>query len=125
MEYLNKVGEWAAWLWSFWQVKFLLGHIALNLVVAIAASIRTGDFVLARTGEFLYKKVLPFLFVYAIFAIFGDATGFGAIQATAFAALEAMLAGDLLDNLYKLGVPIPPGLTKNPLGLESPYQMQE
>ena len=104
--------EFVKWLLSFWQVKFILGHIALNVVVAMAASIYTGDFLLGKVGEFLYKKVLPYTMVFAAFAAIGEAANLGAIANVAFAGLEAMLLADLLDNLKKIGLAIPQTLRK-------------
>jgi hypothetical protein len=105
--------RWLIWLFSFWQVKFLMAHIGLNVIVAIAASIYIHEFLLARTGEFLYRKVLPYLLIYAAFAAMGQAANLSAIGTAAFVALEAMLLADLLDNLKSIGLPIPPGLTQD------------
>ena len=115
-EIVSAIQEIFAWLWSFDQVKFLLAHIGLNVVVAIAASIRADTFLLARVGEFLWRKVLPYLGVYAVGAFLGEAAGLGVITTTAFLALETVLAADLLDNLNVLGLPVPARLTKFPWG---------
>ena len=119
MEYVDAVGAWLlnffVWIWSFWQTQFLLAHIGANVVVAVAVSIYTGQFVLAKTGEFLYKKVLPFVLVFAFCAALGEAAGLQWLMVAAWAGLELMLFGDLADNLSKLGIKIPDSLTKNRL----------
>lgn len=112
MEYVDRALEILVWLWSFWQTQFLVIHIGANLVVALAAAIYTGEFMLAKVGEFLYKKVLPFVLVFGFCAGLGEAAGLGWLAIAAWAALEANLLGDLADNLAKLGLPMPEALTK-------------
>lgn len=111
----STVQVWALWLWDQWQVKVLVAHIAINVIVAVAASIRCNEFVLAKTGEFLYRKVLPLVLTYAAFAFFGDAIDYGGVATAAWLLLTTILLGDLMDNLAKLGLPLPEGLTKTRL----------
>ena len=101
---LNQVSGALAWVWGFWQVKFLLAHIALNVVAAIAAGIYTKTFLLGKLGEFLYRKVVPSVLLFGAFAAFGQATKLEAMTMVAFAGIEAMLAADLLDNIKKVGL---------------------
>ena len=119
---LNQVLEVLAWIWGFWEVQFILGHIALNVVAAVAAGIYTKTFLLGKLGEFLYRKVLPLLLLFGAFAAFGEATNMAAMSKVAFAGIEAMLVADLLDNVKKVGLKIvesrpvddsdaPPGFT--------------
>lgn len=107
MTFLSQVLVVVEWVWGFWQVQFLLAHIALNTLVAVAVSIYLGEFLLAKFGQFLYRKVLPHIILFAAFAMFGEATGQGAITNSAFLVLETMLLADLLDNLKKIGLPFP------------------
>lgn len=100
------------WVWGFWQTKFLLAQIGLNFVLAVAVTIRTGEFVLARTAEVLYRKVLPYLLIFAFLAAFGNAINLEWLTTASWLLLVASLTSDMLDNLRKLGVPIPEGLTK-------------
>lgn len=112
MNILDQVLEFLKWVWAFWQVKFIVAHIGLNVAVAVAASIYTGEFMLGKLGQFLYKKVLPYVMVFAAFAGLGTAANMSAITNIAFAGLEAMLLADLLDNLKRIGMSIPNTLTK-------------
>ena len=100
----EQVLEWIAWVWAFWQVKFIVGHIVLNAVAATAASIYTNEFLLGKLGQFLYRKVLPLVLLFGAFAAFGEATQMSAMTNVAFAGIEAMLAADLLDNIKKVGL---------------------
>ncbi len=101
---LNQILALGAWIWSFGEVKFMLGHIAINVVAAVAVGIYTKTFLLGKLGEFLYRKVLPYILLYAAFAAFGEAAGLDAMRLVAFAGIEAMLAADLFDNLKKVGL---------------------
>ena len=103
-ELFNVLSGWVLWLWSQWQTQVLVGHIAANVVVAVAVSIATKTFILAKTGEFLYRKVLPLVLVYAVFAFVGESLQLVWVATAAWLMLETALLGDLLDNLKKLGV---------------------
>jgi hypothetical protein len=119
---LNVVMGWIAWIWGQWQVQVLVCHVMVNVVVAVAVSIATGEFVLAKTGEFLYKKVLPLVLIYAAFSAAGETLGMTWVATTTWLLLETELVGDLFDNLKKFGIQngrklpllaaIPSGLTK-------------
>lgn len=117
---LNQVLEALAWVWGFGEVKFILGHTALNVVAAVAVGIYTKTFLLGKLGQFLYRKVLPFVLLFAAFAAFGEAANMAAMKTVAFAGIEAMLAADLFDNLKKVGMerkeaaPAPSGRLKIP-----------
>lgn len=97
---------------SYPEVKFLVCHIVINLVVALAAALKIGDFSLHKVAEFLTKKLLPYVLVYFVVRIAGDAAGLGALALVAWGAIEAALVGDLLDNLSRLGLPLPDGLKR-------------
>ena len=115
MVILETVKLWALWLWAQWQTQVLVYHILVNFVVAGAASIHTGEFVLAKLPEFLYKKILPYVMVYGAFAFAGDAIGQGVIATGVWGLITAALVGDLMDNLKRFGLPIPAALTKERL----------
>jgi hypothetical protein len=97
-------------LWGSAQVKFMLGHIAVNVVAAVAAAIVAKEFFWGRIGEFLYRKILPFGMVYIVAVAVGDAAGMAWLATAVWGILEVNLFGDLADSLAKLGVPLPGGL---------------
>jgi phage-related holin len=105
------------WLWSQWQVQVLLGHILVNVVVAVAASIVLKEFLWSKIGDFLYRKVLPFLMVYVVASGVGDAAGMAWLATVVWGVLEVNLAGDLADNLGRLGITLPGSLRKPDLKL--------
>lgn len=113
---LRWVQDAALWLWSQWQVKVLLLHILSNVVVAVAATIRTQEFVLGLVPEFLYRKILPYVLVYGVFALAGASIGMDEMATAVWALLELTLLNDTLDNLKKLGIErVPAALTKERL----------
>ena len=94
------------------EVKVLLGQIAVNVVVAIATAVYSQTLNLSKLGEFLGRKVLPFTAIFFVCKLAGDSAGLGWVGPAVWSVLEAMLLGDLADNLVKLGVPLPDGLVR-------------
>ena len=104
MDILLALKAWVLWLWSQWQTQILVYHIFLNVVVALAASIYTKEFLMARIPEFLYRKILPYTLMYGAFAFAGEAIGQGAIATGVWGLITAALLADLFDNLKKFGL---------------------
>ncbi len=94
-------------IWAIWEVKFTVYHILLNLAVALAAAIRTNTFELAKIAEFFYRKLLPYLIVFAVASAASSALSIGWLVTISWALVELALTGDMVDNLKKLGIPIP------------------
>ncbi len=110
---LPAIRHFLLWLWSQWQTQWLIYTILASVIVAVAASLRTGTFYLAKLPEFLWRKILPLTAVYATFAAVGKSIQLEWIATAAWALLEAELVASILDNLKKLGIePIPTSLTK-------------
>jgi hypothetical protein len=84
--------------------------VVFNLLMGVAAALKTGTFALSKVAEFLTKKILPYTIVYVVVQLFGEAVGQTALGPIAFAAIMAALAGDLLDSLTALGLPLPEAL---------------
>ena|SRR3990172_9362508 len=94
-------------------VKILVAHIVINLVVAVAAAIKTHTLDLAKMKAFVLEKVLPSVLVFAVAKFIGQAAKLEWLAAVAWAALEADLLRDLTDSLSKLGMPMPDILKKD------------
>ena len=94
-------------LWAMVSVQFIVYHVLLNLGVALAAAIRTGEFKFYKVGEFLYRKLLPFVLVYGFARGLGETANQGWLAAAVLGLIEMSLAADLVENLSRLGVPIP------------------
>lgn len=99
-------------LWLQGGLKYIVVRVLVNVVVAVAATLYTGEFVLGRTGEFLYRKLLPYAAVYAVAYFVGEAAGVGGLAIVVLGAIEAGLFGDLADNLVKLGLQLPPTMRR-------------
>jgi len=106
------VKELVLLVWSFDGVKVIVGHTIINVVVAIAAAQYTGSLELAKVGEFLGRKLLPFVAIYFVLKAFGEAAGLSFLAPVVWGAIEVSLTGDLMDNLVKLGLPLPEGLRR-------------
>lgn len=104
---MKDIGEFLLAVWEVPGVKFILSHIVINVVFAIAAAVHTGTFELARVGEFLVTKVLPYVAVYYTIVLLGEAAGVAYLAPLIFAVIEATLTGDLADSLDRLGLPMP------------------
>lgn len=104
MEILEVVKTWFLWLWSQWQTQVLVYHILVNVVVALAASIYTKEFLMAKIPEFLYRKVLPYTLMYGVFSFAGESIGQGAVATSVWGLITAALLADLFDNLKKFGL---------------------
>lgn len=94
-------------VWSFDGAKLILSHTLINVVVAIAAAVHTQEFNLSKVGEFLYRKMLPYTAVYAVAKVVGIHAGLDVLAPAVFAVIEVTLAGDLADNLVRLGIKLP------------------
>ena len=99
-------------VWNIWEVQVVTYHITLNLAVALAAAIRTNTFEFAKVAEFLYRKMLPYLIVFIVASTAGASLGMAWLATAVWALIEMSLMGDLVDNLKKLGIPIPDGVVR-------------
>ena len=97
-------------VWSLAGVKFIIGNVLVNVVVALAAAQATKSVDLSKLAEFLTRKLLPYVVVYFIAKVFGDAAGLGWLSAAVFAVIEITLIKNLTENLALLGVPMPEAL---------------
>ena len=107
---LSGIGNLFAEIWSIWEVRFVVFHIALNLAIALAAAIRTSTFEFAKVAEFLYKKLLPNLIVFAVAKAVSGGMEMEWLVTATWALIEMSLLGDMVENLKKLGIPIPNGI---------------
>ena len=98
--------------WSFAGIRVIVGHIIVNLIVALAAAQVQGDFELGRVGEFLFKKMLPYVAVYVILKAFGEAAGLSFLAPVVWGTLEISLTGDLMDNMARLGLRWPDAVAR-------------
>jgi hypothetical protein len=79
-----------------------------NVILAIAASFRTGTFELGRLGDFIIQRVLPAM-VYIVVAVLAKLVdGYTAVSLAVFAGLMAMYGRGILTAIKDLtGIEIP------------------
>jgi hypothetical protein len=95
------------------QVRLILALIAADVMLGIAASIRSGQFQLSRLGAFLGSKVVPYLLGYGAVRMVAEVMPEWQPYSTAvWLVVVAALVGDLTANLQQLGLPVPPALGK-------------
>jgi phage-related holin len=107
-EWVGQLVAFLVWLWeSFPEFRFMVAHVAVNLTVAVAVALYTGQFELKRLGGFLVRKLAPFVLIYGVVRVLGAEAGLEWLAVAVWVIIEATLVGDLADNLARLGVPVP------------------
>lgn len=103
----EEILDFFEWLFAIPEVGFMMAHILLNVCVAVAAAIHDNEFKFYKLGEFLWRKLAPYILVYAGAKLVGDAAGLGVVGGSVFALIEATLLANLVENLDRLGIPLP------------------
>lgn len=98
--------------WSYAGIKFVVSHILINLGFAVAAARVTGTFDSDKLVDFLTKKLLPYGAAYLLIKLFGQGAGLEYLAAPILVFIEYTLTGNLVDNLEKMGLPIPEGFSR-------------
>ena len=109
---LDSMRLFLLWLWSLDGVKFIACHTAINVVAAVAASLKVGEFKPYKISEFLTRKLAPYVLVYGAVKFLGADIGLDWLSVAAFALIEATLLSDLAENLARLGIPMPEAIEK-------------
>ncbi|MCP4537708.1 MAG: hypothetical protein GY832_11220 [Chloroflexi bacterium] len=108
---VNALPPWlvqlATAIWAMFEVRFLVSHIGLNTIVAVAIALYTKTFEWEKLADFLLHKIAPYVLVYAGAAIFGEAIGAPGLATVVFAILEVKLLAALSENLKTVGVTLP------------------
>lgn len=109
---LEFVRNLLATVWSFDGVKFICGHVVLNLIVAVAAALKTKTFNLSKVADFFAAKLMPYVIVYFGAKMLGDQIGLDALAPLAWGVITATLLGDLMDSLAQLGLKLPESIRR-------------
>lgn len=88
-------------------VQLILGGVFLNVVVAVAAALKRGEFNLAELATFLTRDIAPKVLTYYGFVLAGDALEAAWVPAAALVLITASLTGRVIAHLAELGIPIP------------------
>lgn len=104
---MDAIQEFFLWLVTLAGVKFIAVHTVINLVVAVAAALKDGQFKAHKLADFLVRKLAPYVLVYGAAKAIGTEANLEWLATAAFALIEATLLADLTENLGFLGVPLP------------------
>ena len=95
------------------QVQMIVILIAVDVVLGIIAALLKKDFVLGKLAGFMVKPVLGYVLGFVILILVVQALPALAMVATiAYFLIVLALIGSILDNLAKLGIPMPKMLRK-------------
>ena len=95
------------------QVQMIVVLIAVDVVLGIIAALLKKDFVLGKLAGFMVKPVLGYVLGFVILILVAQALPALTMVATmAYFLIVLALIGSILDNLGKLGIPMPKMLRK-------------
>lgn len=100
-------------VFSAQEIKIVVLLIVLDVVLGVVGAVMKKEFVLGKLAGFMKKGVLAYVFGLAVVALVAKAQPSLAIVSTvAYWLVVGALAGSILDNLAKLGIPLPKILRK-------------
>ncbi len=92
-------------LYGHQHVTYLLYLLLANLVLGILASVRSGDFRLARVADWLWNRLVPMAVGYGVAAMLATVNAdWVMIREIAFAALAGAMTAYILANLRDMGI---------------------
>ena len=95
------------------QIQFIIILIGVDVILGIIGAFMKKEFVIGKLAGFMKRGVLVYVFGFAVISTVGEAMPSLAIVVTAaYWLIILALAGSVLDNLGKLGLPIPKLLRK-------------
>jgi len=87
--------------------------ISLDVILGVIAALKNKEFALGKLAGFMKKGILAYVFGFAILVLVGQVIPSLSLMATvAYFLILLALVGSILDNLGKLGLPIPKMLKK-------------
>lgn len=98
---------------SISQVQIIVILVAIDVVLGIIASFIKKDFVLGKLAGFMGKGIVFYAFGFAVLSAVGQAfPSLAMIVTVAYWLIILALIGSILDNVGKIGVPMPKVLRK-------------
>ena len=95
------------------QIRNIVMLIGIDVVLGILAALKTKEFALGKLAGFMKRGILTYVFGFAILTLVGQALpSFDWVVSVAYYLVLLALAGSILDNLGKLGLPLPKMLRK-------------
>ncbi len=95
------------------QVQMIVVLIGIDVILGIIAALMKKEFVLGKVAGFMKKGVLVYVFGFAVISAVGGALpSLAMVTTAAYWLIVLALIGSILDNVGKIGVPIPKILRK-------------
>ncbi len=95
------------------QIRNIVILISLDVILGVIAALKNKEFALGKLAGFMKKGILAYVFGFAILVLVGQVIPSLSLMATvAYFLILLALVGSILDNLGKLGLPIPKMLKK-------------
>jgi len=95
------------------QVQMIVVLIGIDVVLGVIAALMKKEFVLGKLAGFMKRGILVYVFGFAVIAAVGKVLpSLSIIVTVAYWLIILAVAGSILDNLAKIGIPIPKILRK-------------
>ncbi|MEK7503676.1 MAG: phage holin family protein [Patescibacteria group bacterium] len=95
------------------EIQMIVSLIGIDVVLGITAALMKKEFVLGKVAGFMKKGVLAYVLGFAVISAAGTVLpSLSIITTLAYWLIILALAASILDNLGKIGLPIPKILRK-------------
>jgi phage-related holin len=95
------------------QIKWILILVAIDVLLGVIAALLKKDFRLGKVAGFMKKGVLGYVLGFAVLEMVGGAlTSLEIVVQVAYVLIILALVGSILNNLGKMGLPLPTYLKK-------------
>ena len=95
------------------QIQMIAILVGIDVILGLVGAFMKNDFVLGKVAGFMKRGVLHYMLGFAVLLAVGDAFPSLAMAITvAYWLIILALAGSILDNLGKIGIPVPKALRK-------------
>ena len=95
------------------EIQMIVLLIGIDVVLGIIAAMMKKEFVIGKLAGFMKRGVLVYVFGFAVISAVGEVLpSLSIIVTAAYWLILLALAGSILDNLGKIGLPIPKILRK-------------
>ena len=107
MQVLQTIRALASFVWSLPGVQIITLLTLINAGLAVAVALKTQTFSFREFGTFATEQLLPYVITYGVFALAANGTQFEGVASIVLAGITAMQSSRIVDNLGKLGIPVP------------------
>ena len=95
------------------EIQIIVTLIGIDVILGIIAALMKKEFVIGKLAGFMKRGVLVYVFGFAVISAVGEVLpSLSIIVTAAYWLILLALAGSILDNLGKIGLPIPKILRK-------------